>query len=323
MSIPKTLELKSPRLLTDAAPLQEGEYLYLEELKDAGVRAWTVNAAIPGNAGNDSPREIGEFSERDGELAFRWFSNASAEDEALLLNSLFKFSDDAQQPTVALREPLTVEPLQIDTNERRATQSFGLGAIPRDQQLMLELGSLSGFPSRARFENNVSEVAIGRSASIVFDDVPGAELEVKFQGVSDAGLTIAISPRFRENSASILPMTKSQLETTLQSIQKTIVQTQADIRDGNAALTRLRSQSTSGLNGAQAAGLAGLILKTQSRVRSDQQKLASLQAKLANGPTIRNLLDALHRRPTIAFRIKASAGSEVMLTLVDGGWLSR
>jgi hypothetical protein len=323
MSIPKTIELKSPRLLTDAAPLREEEYLYLEELKDAGVRAWTVNAAIPGAAGDDSQREIGEFSERDGELAFRWFSNASVEDEALLLNSMFKFSDDVQQPPIALREPLKAEPLQIDTNERRATHSFGLGAIPCEERLMLELSNLSGFPSRARFDNNVSEVAIGRSTSIVFDDVPGAELEVKFQGVSDAGLTIAISPRFRENSASILPMTKSQLETTLQAVGKTIVQTQADIREGNAALSRLRTQNTSGLNGAQAAGLAGLILKTQSRVRSDEQKLASLQAKLANGPTISNFLDALHLRPALSFRITAAAGSDATLTLVDGGWLPR
>ncbi|MBC8353529.1 MAG: hypothetical protein H8E66_16140 [Planctomycetes bacterium] len=317
--IPNEIELKSPRLLTDAAALQEGEYLYLEEIEDAGVRAWTVSAAIPGAAGDGSPREIGEFGERDGEMSFRWFSDATAVDEALLLNSMLKLADDQQQPPIALREAIKASPIELDMNERRTTHSFGVGALPRKELLTLELGSVSEFPSRARIDKNARELAIGRNAVIVFDEIPGAEVEVKFQGVTDQGLTIALTPRFRENSASVVPMTKSQLDTTLRSVEKTIVRTQSDIRNGQASLSRLRSQSTSRLSGAEAAGLAGLINKTQSRVNSDERRLTTLQARLANGPRIRTLLDALHHRPTLEFRITAPASSREKITLVDGG----
>lgn len=319
-SIPSGSEFRSPRLLTDAAHLQADEYLFLDETEEPGVRSWTVSAAIPGAAGDDSRREIGEFIERAGEFSFRWFSRATVEDESRLLNSMIELEGSPSQPTIALREPRKVPSLQFDMDARRSTQSFGVGAIPRQEQMMLELGDLSAFPSRARYDGHSRNLAIGESTVVAFDDVPGAELEIKFQGVGEEGLTIAITPRFRENSASVVPMTKSQLQTTLRSVEKTIVRTQADIRDGNASLSRLRSQSTSRLTGAQAAGLAGLINKTQSRVNSDERKLVSLQAKLSNGPKIRNLLDALHQHPMLAFRITAAAGSGAKLTLVDGEW---
>ncbi len=321
-SIAATFVIGSPTLLTDASGLQDGEFLYLEESEDAGVKAWTVCTAIPDAATAESaaPREIAEFTVSDHELNFRWFSSATVEDESMLINAMLRLGSGEQREAIALRDAIDAKQLDFDMNERRSTAVFTVPTPPDEEVLMLEFGQLLAFPSQARFESNVTEVPVGKSATIVFDGLTGAEIEIKFQGPTDKGVTIAISPQFRENSASVISMTKKQLETTMQSLERTIARTEADIRTREANVARWRRQDTSRMSTKDRVGLAGLINQTQSRADSDRRKLVGLRTKLENGPKIGDLLDALHHRPTLAFRITAKAGSGETITLVDGGW---
>jgi hypothetical protein len=295
-------------LLDRAAPLAASERIVLQRLQEDGIVAWSV-AVLDSTSTENSRDEISEFTFADDELLFRWFAGANETHESLLKNCLLRLNCDEHSRVVSLRQPQQSKPLKLDMSKRREVHTFTINDLPNGDLLKLSLGELTNFPNKPQYRDDKRTAALGENVVIEFEEVPGAEIEFKFIAQSSGELAIAVTPRFRENAASRIAMTKGNLDTRYRAAEKSIVKTNVAIAQSQAAIRSLRRQR----------GNDGKIDQLNEKIDDDRETIRMLQTTLANGPKFLKFFESLERTATVPFRIAASVEDQATIALVEAG----
>jgi hypothetical protein len=318
------MELQVVDRLADKA--EAASYSVKQPIPSQG--AWEVVLTTAGPDGRPVEQAIGSFvlDAARTALVFRW---AGPPDGSQALqqfrNCLMRIIAGGQSRTIALRAPQPAPPLVLNMRDARDTRSFSFAALPRPGSLVLEVTGLTDFPPLDVASGEVRSVAVGQPLVLKLTDVSGAQIEVELTNPAADRLGVSVRPLFRDPDGTVNSMTMQQLNTTLRSLDASIARQQKDIRTLEQALRGMEALERSPQNLSPDARRRDVLLASlRARIQLQrnvltvrQSELAALQSRSAAGPKIRSLIDALHKRATIAFRILARFDAETSLVLVN------
>lgn len=295
------------------------EAAFLAEIKSESPRTWLV-CYFPDTSGSpQDKRVLGEIRHADGELSFVWRTPIEDTDARReLSNCLLKLSCRDVAKTAVLREPEQTPRLKLDLRREVQTHTWPAADLPNEETLRLEIAEMPGFPTGAKLKDERRVLRLKERATIQFEQVSGAEINVEFRRVAE-NLQIVIRPEFRENAADSFPMTLPRLAEFKASLQKAVPEAEARIVALGKELKSLDRQLKD-LGGRPASGPAfvawqGRLRNLQSAASSArtqisrlQRRLPEMKARLANAPHLEQFLGDLQSRGTLRVQLYAECG---------------
>ena len=303
------------------------EAAFLAEIKSETPRTWHVCYFPDTNGSPEDKRVLAEFRHADGELSFVWRTPIEDTDaRRQFFNCLLKLSCREVAKTALLREPQQTPRLKLDLQREVQTHTWPAADLPKEESLRLEIAEMPGFPTGAKLKDERRVLRLKERATIQFEQVSGAEIDVEFRRVAE-NLQIVIRPEFRENAADSFPMTLPRLADFKANLQKAIPEAEARIVALGKELKSIDRQIKN-LGGRPASGPAfiawqGRLRNLQtaaSRAKTQisrlQRRLPEMKARLANAPQLEKFLGDLHARGTLRFKVYAECG-DAQLTVTD------
>jgi hypothetical protein len=284
---------------------------------------------------NDAAAETGKITlaiiRREGlELSFAWtVPHTDSELRRQVANCIVEFADSKDSRLVQLREPVTLEPLVLDLEKDTQAIDIDVPDPPPASKLVFRIHELKGFARGGKLRGGATTFPITRPAIIEFDEVRGAEVELRLLRMATSGkFTLRVEPVFREGSNKEFDLTLPRLDKFKDALEASLAKAQAEIpvlqKNLSAAKTTLRNlqgrQSSNiqeeAVRRPQIVAAAALVDRTSQRIARLQKQAAESQARLAAVPEMRSFIQSLHKNATVKFAICADLGDKELL-LVD------
>jgi prefoldin subunit 5 len=246
-----------------------------------------------------------------------------------LANCLLEVKMGPESRVVQLRDPIRDPALLLNLEVDKQTREFELSDPPPQQKLQLRVTQLQNFAKQAKLCGQTDTATFTKPAVIEFEQLRGAEIEVRlFRNSTTGKLEVRSEPVFRERGEREFELTRKRLDALERSVQATLGKLQAEsssLQSGVASLRRnlqtLNANPPSNFYEAkkrteQVREINASIAKSLGRIDDLQRQMPRLQARLAAVPQVREFIDSLHERAAIHFVVAAPCGNH-QLILID------
>jgi chromosome segregation ATPase len=160
----------------------------------------------------------------------------------------------------------------------------------------------------------------------VFEQLPGAEIQLEFRRQTEGDLQLVLRPEFHENRTEEFPMTLSRLADLKKSMEKRIPEDEAKFVVLGKEIKALNQQLKD--LGPRPGGVAFAAWQTKvnslqsgissksSQMSRISRRLPELKARLAAVPEMERFLREMHQKAALEMRVYAECG-DAKLVLID------
>jgi hypothetical protein len=319
----KTLEVSFNSV---AANVPADAAFFVEAKKETPL-AWHVCFAPTLSGATNDKRVLGELTHQQGELKFAW--RAPIEDAEIrkeLGNCLMRLTCENVSKTSVLRSASEAPRLILDLDKEVGTHTLPRVDLPKEETVRLEFAALTSFPKGAALKDDKRVLKLKERTVIVFEQLPGAEIQLEFRRQKEGDLQLVLRPEFHENRTEEFPMTLSRLADLKKSMEKRIPEDEAKFVVLGKEIKALNQQLKD--LGPRPGGVAFAAWQTKvnslqsgissksSQMSRISRRLPELKARLAAVPEMERFLREMHQKAALEMRVYAECG-DAKLVLID------
>ncbi len=339
LELPALIELpadaNSPLTLVSAwrAPLEQLELDIVDRFADVATAAsykinrepsgtgmlWKI-AFVPG--GNNEPDSrvvtLAEMScERTGgRFVFR---RTVAPDDTpaaqQLANCLLKFRQQGKTVMVALRKPVKSAELVLNLHDNKANKALDLAALPKLNGLELQAEPLRDMPEVKPDGGGIRSAPIGKPLVLQFKGVPEASIELKLNKTTMNRLSLSVEPVFQVPNGKPQPLTFQQVESTFRNSDTTLAKAKKELETLESNLAKLQASRPRPNQ-----QVRDTVNRMQQAINNGRQIVTDLENRDAMATRLRDLLDAMDKKASIAYRVVAKVDDLTTLVLLTTEW---
>lgn len=264
-------------------------------------RDWDIKLVTEGSA---NPVVVAKLGIADDQLNFQWTEEATRpmSPAPYLRNCVIGMSAGSGSHQMALRQPLTAEPMKVDL-DRPMSAKFTIEYPPNPKQIVVHLGPPEGkFPAFMKFEK---PELTAKKDTTVFMTGPSDEaklLHVRFDSkMSSKLLQIDAFPQYQIH---LMPRPDRFLKATL---PKLILSTDTDSRIALEGQKNLEANKV--IPAAEKAALKTQVTKT----------VADMERRKSEAVMLQDLVKAIQGQARIHFQVFYEADTETKIILVETG----
>ena len=286
--------------------------------KSESQREWMVSH-ISDSEPSAKKELLGIILQGQSELSFAWKTPlADAPARRQLANCLLEIRHGSEPKIAQLRDVAKSESLVLDFHRANQTVAIDVDHLPAYGKIVLKIRELSNFARGGKLRGDTRTLALGKTAFIEFDDMPGVEIELRFVlAPAGGGLILRSESVFKEKSRRNFDLTYSALEkerTEVERLYSTMQSELAALKSRHeTAKTNLRNLPPTATR-PQIVAAASLVSTLGQQVAAIERTMPALKARLDAVPSVKAFMDFLHERAAIRFSVCAIAGDkEVVL----------
>lgn len=231
---------------------------------------------------------------------------------AQLVNCLIRFKQQGKTVMVALRKPVKAAELLLNLHENKATKALDLPAMPKASVLELQAEPLRDLPEMKPDTGGDRSVAIGKPLVLQFNDVPEASIELKLIKTTMNRLALSVEPVFQVPNVKPQPLTFQQVESTFRNSDSALAKAKKELENWESALTKAQASRTR--QNQQA------LNRMQQTITQGRQVVKELQNRDETATKLRELVDAMDKKASIAYRVVAKVDDLTTLVLLTTEW---
>lgn len=310
-----------------AADLPAGAKLFLE----AHSEVWHISTS--NDAATDSKKlELAAIRREGLQFLLRWLpDHPEVPHCSQLSNCILDLRIGEESHVIQLREPAVSSRFVLDLDVKNQEREIDSNNLPPQGKLFLKVSGLHNFAGGAKFRNGIDKQSLDKRLFLEFDEVPGAEVEIKLWRRPTTGhLIVRLEPVFRERGDQE-PLTRPRLREVEQESSKAASRGNSDLNTAQSNLSSLNSQLRTALNWQPAnpaqrdaknkriTSLQGQIQRINNNIGDLQRHIAKHQARVAAVPKLRSFMESIHGRASIGFIIGADCGDKDLILMNASG----
>ena len=295
-------------------PEVEGNPLWEIRLRSAPKEA-TDEKSVLDDVGAGIDELVGKVTVEDSRLKFAWAPTKHPGFADQLRNCVLILDSAPMSHRIALRPSRLVKPVLIDFDENTQVVEIGQDSLPPLDSTFLEITALENFGVAVERQSTDGVVLFNKTVKIRLTDWERpAEFRIKYGG-SRSKPSVIISAHYQLDR-KWQRLTIKEVDGGLVALARALSRSEADLRDGQAALSSLPSKIAS-LDGAISRSAGGntadlqrqqRILKRQlskakGMVRRASKLIPELKAKIPLLEKLAALGNQMHKKARIQFRV--------------------
>jgi hypothetical protein len=252
------------------------------------------------------------------QFSFAWKSQELPELRRQVANCRLTVHHGSQSRPVQLRAVQEEPAVKLDLERAILIRELTIADLPKLELLRLEITGLDGFEGNPSVI--VKSLPLAKETKIEFADLPGAEIEVRFQKLPTGNLAMRLEPIFREGESKEFDLTLPKLKSfedgvtrALRTAERELPAEKRELAVKDAALRKLKNSQPGNPLAVPAwkqavNDLAGDVDRTTRKVARLTNDIPLHKARLAAVPKMREFLTKMHQVATIRLRVVAECG---------------
>jgi hypothetical protein len=317
-------------LKCDLCQVEEGKYFYAQPDESAKEeQRWTIHPAVKDQPPGANPA-IATISVRGRDILFQWLDEADKAPTAdQLRNAVAHVVAAASSRYMALRAPITSEPITMDLSKRYIAKQLPLPAPPKLTEVTLEVTKAEGFPNVPKFKfsrkqaslnNDPPDLVILQLAKVNEADTP----EFHLQGAFGEGgaIDLKVSPMIVNGKGIRQELSQAAIDKIRENYQAQYDAIDKDwthFRDEGILLERQIREANQGL-GKKGAGSLSAKKSRLATVNREFRKLdikkKQLEPIMKALPEYERVITNTHDKAQIRYKIRVKAG-DLSIDLFD------